>query len=839
MANVIINPIVSFLYGLGPIDANFNQIVENQKSSDIEILKPVQNQRSEKNQRDINELFFYDDQPKIIIISGMAGDGKTHLIRQLLQTEFTNELSDFKDKYGSPYRKIDLESFQRQPERTRKFSSLEHYLLTDLSEFSKESPSLPEFNEDFLKILAKDQNCRKVLLVAANYGALLTILEDALPVFKSKYQKGLSSILDKFELALDNLKCALLDHQPAKLNHLLSKHSPAVTGDGAADSAVDSAIDTAKHDPIYFFDMSQVFDMADFTRLAFDILNHEAWQQCDACSAKGHCPIYNNRQLLTQGLDTNIGNTFAQKDAQEINSSLYRVLLLLQGLGEHLTIRNMFELLSNTILGYVKEGPVSSKDKPILNCHTVHKRLQMHNNPDTKFSFSLSYTPNLSNKVVQSAAIGEVTSDQTEVVWYSNPFDNLLGLNLVNFNKDRLKLNSKAATIELPVIFTQLERLKLGNTSSANFEQDLRDRLQAYRQTNEFYQINQAAKTQTIETLRQSHPITAAERSLLQEIYMLKQHFEQIQLLSNKKQKIAETEKLQSLLNQACSSWFRLCFFTQKFPDGIFIKYDYKNKYFKQLFRLTDFPSASDFFALSKWAQDNRAQDKDARPAVLQQIEHLNEVWQKLQLGLFNLFTHNLRQSDLGELPVPMVSKISSQPCSMLLSENFKLQFGNDGSQDQSKEMPQISLQHTESGQNLIRLVVTFPKLRSFEPTAAQNRACGAANGLTSGFTSGSTNGSSLSKIGPIKLANSPEICDLTLDLHLHDFEYLMQLSTGLMPQSLSRECNSRFQQFRERIFGQLAVYNQNNRSKANSAQDHANCMFASLVDLNRMSDKY
>lgn len=779
---------------MGPTNSNSNQVAENKLAQlddsdqdpalqQIELDLLVSNDISAKYLEDMEQKFFFDDRSRVIVVSGIAGNGKSHLLYDLFLRYFSpqdssnilcNSDSDNKNEANN-YRMVDLELYDRVTRVNIPFkpfaSKAERFLINDLSEMS-DAKSKNAFTKDCFDIITNDPSLRskgKIILLGANSGALLNVFEDSLQSIidmrKVKGNQELSDELKPFEWAksktedqvdlykraITNLKLALMDHQKPLLKSLLQD-----TNNTKSHSKTDT------EPPIVFFDTTNLYQIEDFNNIAYKILHHSAWDNCQQCKSRDACPIFNNRRLLNAcnfALDTSELKSNEQSDAKQVlNAPFPRLVQLLLGLGEQLTIRNVFMLLSNTILGFVANNEKqASSQKPVLNCEMVQSTV--FNNID---KFSLCYTPSLSKTLLKRLQVPE-----QELVWYSNPFDNFFGLNFVNFNK---KLQKKISYVPKNfVIFDQFNRLNLGQTNSPLFENELKQALQKY-------QTNLALQKES----------KAEDVSLLKEINMLKECFEQLQ--SNVKDSIA----VQDLLNQTCSSWFRWYFFNHIAQDSHKVNF----------YELTSYHLAADYLYLSDWA---RVCYTDHAFNKSNEATELNNIWKKLQDGLYCLFTHNKAGDNWNNtLPIVVTSSISSKPCSMQLDQDIKATFyefsltaqyssEEDGA---SSQRSYFYIKPVDDGNGLIEIVAQ----------------------IGSPETSDQDNSSD----------NKTQVM-IRQPLRLQDFEYLRQLGDGLLPQSLSVECNSRFMLFKDRVFSKMVE----KKSFANKQQTNkGKPKFMSLKDV-------
>jgi len=124
--------------------------------------------------------------------------------------------------------------------------------------------------------------------------------------------------------------------------------------------------DCEQQDLIKLINLSKLNAKENFSLILDEILNHSGWGGCNSCEGKinATCPIYNKYILL--------------KKQDNIRENLSNIILLLQLNNEHFTIRELLNLVTNTILASTpkaKHLKATKKDTnySIFNCKRVSR----------------------------------------------------------------------------------------------------------------------------------------------------------------------------------------------------------------------------------------------------------------------------------------------------------------------------------------------------------------------------------------------------------------------------------------------------------------------------------
>jgi hypothetical protein len=122
---------------------------------------------------------------------------------------------------------------------------------------------------------------------------------------------------------------------------------------------------TDKQELIKLINLSKLDARENFSLILDEILNHSGWDACNSCEGKKSkiCPIYKKYNLLK---------------TKAIRENLSNIILLLQLNNEHFTIRELLNLVTNTLLASTpkaKQLRVSKKEinHQIFNCDRVKK----------------------------------------------------------------------------------------------------------------------------------------------------------------------------------------------------------------------------------------------------------------------------------------------------------------------------------------------------------------------------------------------------------------------------------------------------------------------------------
>jgi hypothetical protein len=265
-----------------PFDGNANRLYEERQES------PDRLSYDSRTLAYVQQLLAHD-QRVIIVLTGNAGHGKTHLCRRLLEANGAN--SDVMQRlHDDPSGKLNWNiQGARRPVR----------IVKDLSEVNP-----PEKAADNLEGLL--QQAEAHVVVCANEGRLRDVV--------SRKPKVLGHLVDALQWGLERGETSAPGHADV---HVLNLNYQASSSDGGG-----------------FF--AHVLD---------HFLNHEsAWKVCRICSAGEDCPIFANRNDLARSSASSPENVVRREALQEL------VRVAEEG-GYVLTFRETLELVSYIVTG--------------------------------------------------------------------------------------------------------------------------------------------------------------------------------------------------------------------------------------------------------------------------------------------------------------------------------------------------------------------------------------------------------------------------------------------------------------------------------------------------------
>lgn len=914
------NPIVSFLSHMGHTNANISQMSENNL---IDNLKTEQDRLEAKVRNTLvlkepmkeclarlDEQFFHGKQSQIFIVAGMAGDGKTHLLIELLSRHYKQDaVAKLAHQQKNPYLKLDQPYYENINDDSSPClppavaQGFELYLLTDLSNLISGSSGLKQFQKHCFDILTEnaadhaagdltiystkaeqgsptttasttelspesslEPAPRRIILAAANYGALLNLFED----YIIEHQPNEGAVksdrrFDEFKKVVNDLKLKLLEHnqhladsqnkltffdtqsmyqpaQLAKLVHRVLEHpqwdglayepndeggytllaqdktvlvenagnavqanhtaqsKPAVQAEpkvqaGSASSAGMAGAAGSKHTQnsgVLQFITQQVSQQQQAQKQQQQIASCQA-TSCANCFAKAQCPILHNRNLLLQ--------------CSNFIPLLTELFTLLVNLGLHLTPRNTFLLVSNALLGYVYRPDVEANPKG------KHPDEAESNEPlPTQLSCTF-----VREKLAQDA-FDVLGMSYLDTGWASNPFDNLLGLNLIKLRELTHKetLSESAYTN----IFAQFRLLKLGQTNSYYFENKVSERLELFNKHRDHSLSQSHNLAPSLDKLThkagsaQAHSaghdlgdktdshdaasyrmdnldaadstrlsadeIPAEERSLLAKLAKLQEDFVSPQNLESmrKRRPIQELIAIRQQITETSESLLRYYFFmlnTSECPawsknaissdslDGM------GHQGYRMRFELCNYRFAYDYLVLLKWAKNCETDASTYADQPYKSNNPIYRIYAMLKNGLYCILCQdqNTSRFEPTSVDIPLTNNISKRPSSIVIKDKYQVSFATNINQEND---PRYLYLRAEDGQPKL----FFNQFRvKCNLTPDKDLIC---------------------KRTEIK----PEY--LKLPLRLQDFEFLCALGSGMLPQSMSSECNSRFAQFKGNI---------------------------------------
>jgi hypothetical protein len=314
---------LKFLRQYGPIPKNDNMYDEKiQKSAARAKLQPIVFEHPR--QAEVLAIFRDNNEPTSVILTGTAGDGKTHLARQVW-----NAVRQPADDIGlnKPYQKT---TFTQANGKT-----LTLHVIKDLSEIAPQTgmewdPELEALLQLFCRSLF-DQNITDLFLIAANDGQLIETwrkLEPTEHVLKARQMLETLLVEDLQEILDVRLK---------------------------------------------FFNLSRGSSAEMFDKALKAFLSHEGWQACSESNPGEYeafglnCPIRRNYELLQNPLfQKRLRSLFELCDYNDL----------------HIALRDILLLLANAVLGHpkVKDRLMTPKDIPGIIREKTSASASIYNN---------------------------------------------------------------------------------------------------------------------------------------------------------------------------------------------------------------------------------------------------------------------------------------------------------------------------------------------------------------------------------------------------------------------------------------------------------------------------
>lgn len=235
------------------------------------------------------------DEPDSIVLTGTAGDGKTHICRKVFQ-----QLRSHRDQeWGGCV------------VTTRLPSGYRLRIVKDFTELGDREQT--RILAQLAKSLFDKENKRDVVfLIAANEGILTR---------KTSWNE-----LKKYSDEISNQKCERqwLELLHNELTNLLLEGKT-----------------RSEQGPLSLFDLTTFSSAQNLGEVLKAVLSHDAWTSCAECalSAPTHgrpCPVYTNRQRLHQ---------------PQVQKRLQDLVELCEFNQEHLTMRHLLMLVANAIVG--------------------------------------------------------------------------------------------------------------------------------------------------------------------------------------------------------------------------------------------------------------------------------------------------------------------------------------------------------------------------------------------------------------------------------------------------------------------------------------------------------
>lgn len=309
----------------------------------FEFAFPKQKEYREEIQKVIAER-----QSKIILLSGRAGDGKTHFLRQL----FTDpEILGFSlAEWEKAPNCFSLE--KDDPRGPIHFTFVKDFTNNDDAERTGElKDTLIEIMEQNAQGVANSSDLCHIVLIAGNNGK---VMERFHSFFGSKVSKvaGASaggagdgsddSSDDEARLLSESSKSLIKRFCHALESYMLNQD--------------DSQLKEISG--VLCLDMSACLGPEEIKLIFTEVMNSKHWEACESCAHYEQCPICRNRKALTETLVLN---------------RLLQLHELVVDNGHNFTVRNVLLLLVNALLG--------SNEKLPLSCSRIDKKLRRDSSP--------------------------------------------------------------------------------------------------------------------------------------------------------------------------------------------------------------------------------------------------------------------------------------------------------------------------------------------------------------------------------------------------------------------------------------------------------------------------
>ncbi len=273
-----------------PFDASFDQILEEYRSSK-DTLEITTNALEYL-------LRIIPAGPRLVILTGDAGHGKTHLCARIIKDYLNYPDTESKQALNE---KCNGEVLEKKEGDGRKLR-----IYKDLSEFEL---------EETRKILSQSVRDKEVTtIVCINEGRLRAALEED--------SEELSGLKRKFVSSFETgLVCT------DDISHIINLNYQSVAT-GADESLVSKVLKGGGKSPGW--------------------LHGSFWKICESCDSRGKCPIYRNKQLLSDS------------DFPQRKERLQELFAIIERLGTVVTIREILMAYAYFLTGG-------------LSCENVHK----------------------------------------------------------------------------------------------------------------------------------------------------------------------------------------------------------------------------------------------------------------------------------------------------------------------------------------------------------------------------------------------------------------------------------------------------------------------------------
>ena len=336
----------------------------------------------------------------LILLSGRAGDGKTHFLRTL----FTDPayLGGTRELWNQSPNCFEFTKHSEGGPIT--FTLVKDFTSNDSDAEQKKLRATIEAIFDQYQHPEPDAPCR-IVIIAGNNGKILERFQSF---------QGDQLAVNNFIHALERY---MLEHDRSKIDQLPR---------------------------VQCHDMSACLGSNEIAAIYQKVLGDSRWEQCEQCQYNQRCPIVRNRKVLLEPL---------------VLTRLLQIHELLVDNGLHFTIRNVLLLIVNALFG-------RTNDDKYLNCNVVVRNFKSLDKQITALP-PLASDASEAERAARAFEIDHLVMDSP---LGSNPFDNLLGLNLkvATSKRGRKKVEEPHSFLsdDTMPIFHELGTLRLGAFST-------------------------------------------------------------------------------------------------------------------------------------------------------------------------------------------------------------------------------------------------------------------------------------------------------------------------------------------------------------------------------------
>ncbi|MDY2797651.1 MAG: hypothetical protein SOV16_00450 [Anaerobiospirillum succiniciproducens] len=603
------------------------------------------------------------DQPTVVVVNGQAGDGKTHLILDFLFKKYGVKLKfNIND---SSYREL-VELNESRNNSSDKNCSV--WLVSDCSELADKSQDKKMLLEDIISILSPESSENrgsKIIILAANKGILLQYFEEISEAIKSRSESH-----DDFDkLYLNPLR-----------SYFLGDASSCQYEDFICSLSVrDSKLKRDAKEKLFLLDMSSIVDTHLLYRIIDELYADKHFHDCDSCDSKAQCPINHNLKILKQ-------------DNCRFKYGLAALIMILIANGAHINIRKILIILSNALLGRWKDKA------PLMNCHEI-KSITNVNKIEHEYNYFDYKTEGMKSDL-----------DNSAIVIYSNPYDNLFGLNLI------LSYDKKSALdADISKVFQQLLSTGLGFVSNITIDnflakveaRDAKDESSPYfKIASYFYSIKEG----------EDNYVDKAFHSLKAALNTIRRESDEFKKQNDGEKSIGKNHHIDHL--NILESLRRCFFFTMH--DELYVRDSSNSRLFEcnnaldDLYCLSSFRHGLQFLELWTTLQNFDSNDKKCRDYINNYAKKLG--FKNISTGLKALFSdsHDIdHNNDANKIKIYFYCKTSEIQQSHLLNDSCSVDLdtryykADEGFWTVIPDLSLLRLPMVQAGSPTISLVIT------------------------------------------------------------------------------------------------------------------------------------